>query len=177
MIFSAIQSVQTGALLAAGRPTAPSINLIIGMVVKYFLNYVLVAIPQINVKGAIISTAVGYIIAIMLNKTQIKQCYKFKTYHIRMMVKPTFASIIMGVACIAVYFVFDKLFVLIFKHVIVASDIAIMIAVAAGIIVYFVVMIVIKAVKKADILGLPMGSKMYGMLSKFSFLKARLDQQ
>lgn len=175
MIFSVIQSVQTGALLAAGRPTAPSINLIIGMAVKYFLNYVLIAVPALKVKGAIIATAIGYIVAILLNQTQIKQCYKFKTHHIRMMLKPTFSSLVMGVACLAVYEAFDIILKAVIKHVIVASDLALMISVVAGIGVYFVTMIMIHAVKKSDVIGLPMGAKMYCILCRFSFLRERLE--
>lgn len=174
MIFSVIQSVQTGALLAAGRPTAPSINLIIGMTVKLGLNYVLVAIPWLNVKGAILGTAIGYIVAIMLNQTQIKQCYPFKTYHLRMMIKPLFSSIIMGVSCYASYFVIDLILKLITKKTIISSDIAVLFAVAVGIGVYFVVMILTNAVKRSDIMSLPMGSKIYRVLTKFEPLRKRL---
>lgn len=59
-ILMTIQSVQTGVLIAAGRPTAPSVNLIIGMAVKIALNYQLIAIPSININGAIIGSGVGW---------------------------------------------------------------------------------------------------------------------
>jgi O-antigen/teichoic acid export membrane protein len=58
-IFMAIMYVQSGVLFARGKPLIPSITLIIGMVFKTLLNYVLIAIPSVNIFGAIIGTGVG----------------------------------------------------------------------------------------------------------------------
>lgn len=174
-IFLTIQSVQTGALIAAGKPTMPSISLIIGMAVKILLNHVLIAIPWLNIKGAIIATSVGYLIAILLNHSQIKQTFRFKTYHIRMMIKPIFASLVMGVACLATFKLFDLFFLLFIHSKTLSSDISIMIAVVVGIGVYFAVMVLTNAVKKSDITGLPMGSKMYRLICKVPALREKLE--
>lgn len=174
-IFMTIQYVQSGVLIAAGKPTAPSVNLIIGMLVKIVLNYKLVAIPSLNIKGAIIGTAVGYVIAIALNQIEIKKCFNFKTYYIRMMIKPAFASLIMGVVCFGFYEMLYFLFKLFIASSIVASDIAVLAAIAVGVGVYFAVMVLIRGVKKGDILRLPFGTKIFRLVSKVGFLASRLE--
>lgn len=173
-IFTTIQSVQTGALIAAGKPTASSVNLIIGMAVKVLLNYELVAIPWLNIKGAIIGTAAGYLIAIVLNQISINKYFKFKTPFVRMMIKPTFASAIMGIVCYLFFKTLNFLLSLFIHSKIVASDIAVLPSVVVGAVIYFAVIIMIHGVKKKDILQLPFGSKIYKVISKVSVLSTRL---
>lgn len=173
-ILMTIQYVQSAVLLAAGKPAAPSINLIIGMVVKTMLNYVLIVIPAINIKGAIIGTGIGWAIAIVLNQIAINKRFSFKVYFLRMMIKPTFAAVIMGVVCLLFYNVFDKLLLLAVHSKILVNDVTVLIAVAFGAAVYFGVMIMIHGVTKNDIVRLPMGTKIYRVAAKVPLLRAKL---
>lgn len=173
-IFTTIQSVQTGALIAAGKPVAPSVNLIIGMAVKILLNYELVAIPWLNIKGAIIGTAIGYVIAIVLNQISINSYYRFKLHFIRMMIKPTFASVVMGVVCYFFFKLLNFLLSLFIRSEVIASDIAVIATVVVGVAVYFAVIIMIHGVRKRDIMQLPFGAKIYRFISKIGFLSGRL---
>lgn len=174
-IFMTIQYVQSGVLIAAGKPMAPSINLIIGMAVKVALNYILIAIPAINIRGAIIGTAVGWVIAMVLNQISIDKSFRFRIYYIRMMIKPAFASVIMGIICMlfykGVYFVIHS----VIHQYVVVSDITVIMAIALGGTVYFGVMILIGGVKKNDIQRLPMGGKIYRIAVRVPMLRARLE--
>lgn len=174
-ILMTIQYVQSAVLIGSGKPAAPSINLIIGMAVKTVLNYVLIAIPSINIKGAIIGSAVGWGIAIVLNQISIKKSYSFKTYLVRLMIKPAFASVIMGAASLLFYKGADKLVGLIIHHEVISNDIAVFIAAGFGAAIYFGVMIIIRGVTKKDIVRLPMGTKIYRLAEKVPFLRVRLN--
>ncbi len=174
-ILMTIQYVQSAVLIGAGNPAAPSINLIIGMAVKTVINYVLIVIPSINIEGAIIGNAVGWGVAIVLNQMSIKKCFTFKTYFIRIMIKPTFASLLMGGASLLFYKAADTLIKLIIHKVVISNDIAVFIAAGFGAGVYFCVMILIRGVTKNDIKRLPMGTKIYRIANKVPFLRVRLE--
>lgn len=175
-IFMTIQYVQSGVLIAAGHPTAPSVNLIIGMSIKILCNYFLISIPALNIKGAIIGTAIGWIVAILLNQMVINRRFKFKVHFIRMLIKPTFASLIMGGACYLIFNLLNLIVSLFIKNVIVANDICVLITILAGVFIYFAIMVVIRGVKKNDIVRLPFGGKIYRMVTRVGFLRAKLEE-
>lgn len=175
-ILMVIQFVQSGVLIALGRPVISSSNLIAGMIVKFILNYFLIAIPGINIKGAIISTAVGWVIAIVLNQYAIKNAVNIKTYYFRMAVKPFVASVVMGGFCYGLFTALDKILVLLVHVHLVANDIAVSLTVIAGIVVYFTVMVVIGGVTRQDISRLPMGGRILTLLLHFPLLRRKLNR-
>lgn len=180
-ILMTIQYVQSAILLASGKPVASSVNMIIGMAVKLVISYYLISVPSINIKGTIIGTAVGWIIAIVLNQISINKCFSFKVYFVRMMIKPAFASAVMGVICFLFYTGLFKFAELIAKFKeksivgIVVNDITVLAAIGLGAGIYFSVMVLIHGVTKSDIQRLPMGSKIYRVLIKVPPLKAALE--
>lgn len=100
-----------------------------------------------------------------------------------MMIKPAFASVVMGAVCFGFYKALYFLLKLLInpkrlsdsKVAVAPSDIAVLPAIAVGACVYFVVMVLIKGIRKNDILRLPFGSKIYRIVSKVGFLSARLE--
>ena len=179
-ILMTIQYVQTSILIAIGKPVIASVNQIISMAAKVLLNYLLIAIPSINISGAIIGTAVSWIISIVLNQYVISRCLRFKVYFLRLLIKPAFASAIMGGVCFFVYNGLAKLLYLIFHHgkaQLYLSDFALIAAVAVGVAVYAVIMIKIKGITKNDILRMPMGKRIYRSAVKFTFLRSSLEVQ
>lgn len=177
-ILFTIQSVQTGELIAIGRPVVSSLTMIAGMAVKLVLNRWLMAIPQINIKGAIIGSAVGWLIAIVLNQMALKRTLHFKTYYVRMMIKPAFCSLIMGVCCFGIYqILYLAICQLIRFHIVshlVANDIAVVITVLCSIAIYFTLMIMTNGLNKGDILRLPMGTRIYRVLVRVPILRRKL---
>lgn len=177
-ILMTIQYVQSSILIAIGRPVIASVNQIVGMIFKLLFNFILISIPSINIGGAIVGTAVGWLIAIILNQYAIRQTIRFKIYFIRLLIKPAFASLIMGIICLLVYNGFAKLLYLILSNhlpYLVISDISVLLAVLVGIAVYFVIMIYIGGVKKNDITRLPFGTRICRVIANVHFLDARLQ--
>jgi len=174
-ILMTIQYVQTAILIGAGKPAAPSVNLIIGMAIKTALNYILIAIPEINIKGAIIGNAVGWLVAIVLNQTSIRKQFSFQIHFIRKLIYPTLASTIMGMGSYLIYQGADWLLLKAIPHPVLANDIAVFLAAVFGAGIYFGMMVLIRGVTKDEILQLPMGAKIYRMAVKIPLLKARLN--
>lgn len=77
VIFLTLVQAFTAILQSVNKQFHPVKNLALGMVIKVFLSYVLIGIPDINIKGAAISTTVAYLFVAVfnlydINKTKIK---------------------------------------------------------------------------------------------------------
>ena len=77
LFLSLIQSF-TSVLQGLGKAHIPVINLMIGAIVKVILTYTLTSIPELNVKGAAISTVSAYIVACVLDYISVKKYVNVK---------------------------------------------------------------------------------------------------
>lgn len=175
-VLSVIASVQSGLLLAGGLPLAGPLNTIIGMVPKILCNVLLIPLHAVNIKGAIIGNAAGWLITIILNDRVARQRLGVSSCGLRNLRAPVFGSAVMGLACWGIYSALYAPFAP--RHStqmnIAASDAALLITVIAGIFIYFSVMVKIGGVKAEDIAKLPMGSRLLRLLRKVPFLRKNL---
>jgi len=93
----------TAILQATGEVRAPVYNLVIGCIVKVVITYILVPIPNINIYGAVIGTFVGYIVASSLNIITLRRKQNIKMSLYNIIIKPAFASIIMIIGVVFIY--------------------------------------------------------------------------
>lgn len=163
IIFLALCQIVTGILQGIGKMQVPAKNALIGSIIKIPINYFLIAIPSINVLGAIISTTVCYIIASVLNLKALKKATKISIDYRTIIFKPTFASIIMGIAC---YFSNKILYTFIQNN-----TISTIISIFIGIIIYLLILALIKGFKRNDLALIPMGNKIIKILEKFNLIK------
>lgn len=162
IIFLALSQIVTGTLQGIGKVKTPAINAAFGAVVKIILNYVLIVIPGINVKGAVISTIVCYMVASSLNLRALIKATKFTPDLNGALVKPTMSAIVMGLAC---YFSYKGFFAL--K---VGNTIATMFAIIVSICAYGFVMLVIKGITRDDLGAVPGCKKLIVVLEKLKLL-------
>ncbi len=94
----------TAILQATGKYLAPVINLVVGCLVKIVVSYVLVSIPGINIYGAIIGTVLGYMVACTMNILLIKRKLQVKINFYEILIKPSFAAVIMIIGVVFLYF-------------------------------------------------------------------------
>ena len=73
-------------------------------IVKIIISYILVPIPGINIYGAIIGTIIGYIVASTLNILLLKRKQNIKINLYNIIIKPAFASFIMIISVVFIYF-------------------------------------------------------------------------
>lgn len=156
----ALLQTTNGILQGINRQVLPMKNLAIGAVAKVVLTYVLVAIPSLNIKGAAIGSVAVYGIALLLNLSDMKRYTKVKVDVMLTYVKPTLASVIMGVCAFAAYkLLFGALS---------SNSLATLGAVAVGVVVYAVLILATKAITKEEIGRLPKGGKLVKILDKFT---------
>jgi stage V sporulation protein B len=175
IILLAVIYIQTATLTGIGRPYIPPINMLIGLSVKAIINYNLIAVPQINIKGAIIGTSAGYLIACTLNQIMIRKYVKITLQYRKLIVKPVISSLAMGVTAYSVFYLTNFLISSFIHEGLLLNDICIILSITIGITVYFTSLLLLKAVKSNDIQKLPMGNKINAFLLKFHIFKSILQ--
>ena len=160
VIFLALSQISTGVLQGLGKVNAPAFNALWGSLAKIPVNYFLIAIPKINVVGAVISTTVCYMIASLLNFRALVKATKVAPDYVGMLVKPTVASAVMGVVCWGAY----KLFYMILP----SNTIATLFAVILAMFGYMAGMIAVKGFVRDDLQSVPMGGKLIRFLEKIN---------
>ena len=153
----AVVQVTNSMLQAYGKVYIPVIHMVIGGIVKVLVNYF--CIPYLGIDGAPVGTGVCYTIIAVLNIRAIIKASGIKINWNDFLIKPIFAALIMG----AVGFVLST-FIPISKALCIIE---------IGIcgIVYFASIILVKALKKEDVLNLPKGEKLVAVLEKIKVFK------
>ncbi len=162
IIFLALYQIETGILQGMGHVYRPAVNALIGALCKIPLNYVLIVIPQINVKGAVISTIGCYVVASLLNMYALKKASGIKYDLASVILKPLIASLVMGAGCLGFY----KCIYAVLPY----NSICTILAIIAAMIIFVVVLALLRGFKREDLILLPMGGKMISALEKFKLI-------
>lgn len=163
VVFLALTQTTTGILQGIGKTMIPVKNMLIGAVIKVFLNYFLTGIPSINIRGAALGTVVGYLIPALLNSAAVGHWTSLIIDLNYMVVKPTFAAALMGVS---VKFIHVK-----FMAVGLTQNKATIAAIAFGALIYVVILLLIGGIRKNDLELLPGGQRIAWFLNKFGVFR------
>lgn len=155
IVFLAIVHVTTGALQGVGHVWLPVIGAFFGILVKVPLNYHLLAIPQINILGAVISTLACFIVAAIINLFFLRRFVGIFPDFISTFAKPIFASAGMGLVCFSVY----NLMTLFTTNMVSTLG-----ALAFGFLAYVMLMVLIKGFEEHELEALPIPSWIRGWL-------------
>lgn len=160
VIFLALSQISTGVLQGIGKVKTPAFNALWGALTKIPVNYVLIAIPFINVVGAVISTTVCYIVCSLLNFRALVKATGVKPDYIGMLVKPGISAIVMTFAAIYGY----KLIYMLIP----SNTFSTLAAIIFAIVIYIIVMIIVKGFSREDLKTMPAGTKMIRFLEKIN---------
>lgn len=188
IIFVCIVSVTTAILQASGHVFIPVRNMLIGGAFKVISNFTLIAIPELNIGGAPISTFFCYFIIAALNIASIIKIIK-PNFNIKdFIIKPLISAVVMG---IVVFFAYNLCAYLlgcpeislkvnflssvspvtpVESVVRIKTIIALGISIFIGVIAYFVTMCATKSFFEDDIMMLPKGVKIASFMKKFKIL-------
>lgn len=149
----------TAILQGMEKTHIPVINLSIGAIFKIALTYILIAVPNLNVKGAPVASLISYIVILILNYKYIKKHVKVEFDVVYFIVKPLMSATIMAVLVSVSYNIVLML---------AGNTIACIVAVVVGGIGYGLALIKTNSISKEEILMMPKGEKLYKIVSKIS---------
>ena len=150
IVFISLVHVLTGSLQGLGHVKLPVIAAFFGVLTKIPVNYFLIAMPQVNILGAVISTIVCYIVAAIFNIYFLYKKAAILPSIGGAFIKPLVASALMGMLCFVVYHTLE---------VYVPAAIATIISLAMGGVAYVLFMCILRGFRKSDLQSFPVPKK------------------
>jgi len=154
LVLMGVMQIQTTILQSIGKLYTATIYSFIGIVFKILTNYFLIAIPSVNILGAIVGSIVGYLIPIILNHMVLKKALRVKFSLLEQAIKPIIAAIFMGIAVWGTYSVIEVFLSVIAKGYIMNSILTI-ISIIIGMYVYMFALILTGGLGKEDFRYIP----------------------
>ena len=142
-LFSGLSVPLTNMLQAIGKEKIPVRNILIGAVIKFVLNFVLVGIPSLNIIGAPIGTLACYAFNFIANFYSLIKCVGVRLDIKTTLLKPLFSALLCGATAFGVYRALSG--------VVTDTKLATIAAIAAAGLVYIVALLLTRCVSKEDI--------------------------
>lgn len=171
MAILTLSSPLTNILQAIGRADVPAKALALGCVFKIGFNYILIGIPEMNIKGAVFGTAFFYLVCIIYNYLVLKKETGVKIEIKTVIIKPLIASVLCGGAAYGSYKLLSS--VMTFGDMsgrLNGNSLACIISIGVAVIVYAISVLLLKTLVKNDILLLPKGEKIAEILEKYKLI-------
>lgn len=162
VIFTSTSTPICSMLQAIGRADLPVKLLSVGVLIKIILNYILVGIPEINIQGAGTGTLFCYLFVVSVALYQLCKATKIIPNWVDIFIKPLVASITCCISGILVNTILIKW---------VNPELSIIFAVVFSIIIYFIILLLIRGIRKSDIKLLPKGKKIVKILEKYKWMR------
>jgi len=181
IFFLSMLSVTNSFLQAHGHQQLPIVSMVAGAVFKLLSTFFLIGIigSAVGSPGAVkdlevclpkfrtvmfaapVGTFLCYLVTMLLNFFFVAKKIKYTPNIGKIFVKPFISALVCALSAFCVYYYLP------IGHSIVRT----VLAVFAAVIVYFVLIFVLKALERDDILLLPKGEKIYGALNRLKFVR------
>ncbi|MBZ9624802.1 polysaccharide biosynthesis protein [Clostridium sp. FP2] len=170
IILMAVVSIQTSILQGLGKLYLVTFYAVIGLIGKIIINYIFVAIPSINILGAVMANGVSFAIILILNHNTMNKVLRIKVSLFSHAIKPIIASGGMAIVAKIVYGSFNFTFSFV-REGYVANAFAILVAMPLAILTYFFILVIIGGITKEDLGVLP--HKIKKLIPKYILNKIR----
>ena len=138
ILFTVVQATSS-ILQGLGKQRIPMYTLIAGVVCKILLNYILIAIPEINIHGAPIASLVCYTVSMVPNLYYTLKYSSARMNWMGWLVRPGIATAAMGLVVFAL------------RELLPVTRFFTLVEVAIGVVAYVVTALLCKAVTKEDL--------------------------
>lgn len=163
LVFIILGQAYTGVLQGMGKFYIPVVNLLIAVLCKALVNYTLVAGP-LGVNGAAIGSIIGYGVFAILNYIFVKKYSDFKMNLKLVIFKPLLSTLLMAGVTFGVYYLFRNF---------TGNTISTLTAVACGVIIYALMLLLTGAIAEEDFHMIPQGDKLLWLLKKVKIIKVQ----
>lgn len=153
VVLMSMVQIQTTILQGIGKLYIVTLYAVLGLSVKITINYILVAIPEININGAILGNVVSFLIPLTLNYFVINRTLHIKVRLFKNLKKPLEASFLMSVAVLLTYILTYNTTVVFGKYI--SNALACVISIIVGILIYLLALIKLKGITKNDLNAIP----------------------
>ena len=158
VVFAVIAQTLYGALQGMGKLYIPGLCLIVGVVIKYLLNVTF--IPIYGEIVAPISSVIYQFVACSFAFILLFNYLKVKPNIYDLFIKTIFATLTMAAGIIVIFKTLSMTSI--------SGNIITIVTMFSAVVIYCISIFAFKVLKKDEILGLPMGQKIYNFVSRFA---------
>ena len=159
--FVCLVLMENAILQASGKEKLPMIALVSGSVLKIIINWMIIAIPSVNIYGAPVGTLFGYCCMAVIDYIFIRKALGENPHLGRVLGRPLLCSLLMGAAAYGVYALLARL---IGTAGTLRMLVCMALAVAAGVVVYAGTVIASRTITNEDMKLIPGGEKIGRLL-------------
>lgn len=162
-IFAGLNGPLTNMLQAIGRQGVPLRNIAVGAVLKIVINFILVGTPEINIIGVPIGTVVCYAYICIANFICFVKYSGVVPNLLLAVGKPLICGAICGFSAFGCNFLLALIGI--------TGSFATLVSIAFAALVYVVMLFLLRAITKNDIISMPKGKKLLKVLEKFGLMR------
>ena len=159
--FVCLVLLENAILQASGREKLTMLTLITGGLVKIATNWFLVAQRPINIHGAPIGTLVSYFVMAVMDYAFLCAALDRRPKLSSILLKPLFASAVMGAAAWSSYGLLDRVLPL---HGRLHMPLCMLAAILLAVVLYLVLVVVLRMITREDMALIPGGDKLARLL-------------
>lgn len=148
-------------LQAIGRTDVPIKSMIVGGILKLASNYVLVGMPEYNIRGAAVGSVLCYTFIAIYNIFALCKAAHIKLNFVSVFLKPLFASVMSCSAAWSAYGLLSQY---------ISGAAPLLIAVLAAVIVYAVSILLIRGIVADDVRAIGKGKNIVKVLEKYNLI-------
>ncbi len=168
ILFSCLITTSNAILQSYRQTSKPIISMAFGALVKVVSAYILIGIPSVGVYGAPISTLLCNITVTAIDIYYINKCLPHTDSVASVYARPFFASCMMMAVSLSVYIPISS--------ALENPTLGFILALCAAVAAYFIFALLFGAVTKKDILMLPFGERVAGVVEKLGFWRSRRNK-
>lgn len=157
VFFSAMSQTIYGSLQGMGKIFVPAFSILCGGIVKLIVNLVLIPVPEINIYGAPVGSVLCQAIAFFISFYFLRKNLSIKISYGRYYGKPLAATAVMSAAAWAVHR---------FGEPVMGNTAATLLAISAGVVIYFAAVAFLRVFTPEEVKMLPFGNKLARLMEK-----------
>ena len=162
IVFYSLSTLTNAVLQGIGKVTAPVYHAAIALVVQTLVLIPCLIFTELNLYCIAIATIVYSFLMCVLNQRAVRKYLDYKQDMKKIFALPFLASVIMGIVA---YFVYKLLFA-----VLKSNAVSLLVSVAIAAFVYGILILKLGVLNKDDILAMPKGKKLAGILAKLHLI-------
>lgn len=162
VVFYSLSTLTNAVLQGIGKVNIPVINAALALMAQTIVLIPCLWFTDLNLYSLAIATIVYSLLMCILNGISVRRNLRYRQDVLKIFILPFFASVVMGAAAYGVY---NGLF-----HLTKSNVISLIMAIMAGGIVYGVLILKMGVLKRKDILSMPKGRKLAGILEKLHLI-------
>ncbi|MBR5536449.1 MAG: polysaccharide biosynthesis protein [Clostridia bacterium] len=156
LIFTALDQTICGSLQGLGRVKVPATGLLLGAIVKFILNMILIPIPSVNIYGAVLSSVACHLVAFLYCFRALNRAIPLRMKRAKYFTKPILCTLFMSAVTWGSY----KLAMALLH----SNLIAVTLSVGLSVVAYFAAVFGLRVLNREEVLELPMGGRIARLL-------------